>query len=53
MRDEFANLEVKYKRGANPVLHMQDAGGEVKDSLAIDSWDTDSIKEYLSAHLEL
>ena len=52
MRHEFANLEVKYKRGADPILHMKDAGGAVKDSLAIDSWNTDSIKEYLSAHLE-
>lgn len=52
MRHEFANLEIRNKRGANPVLHMQDAGGEVKDSLAIDSWNTDSLKEYLSAHLQ-
>ena len=51
MRGEFSNLEIRYKRGADPMLYMKDASGDVKETLAIDSWNTDSVKEYLTARL--
>jgi len=47
----FPNLEIKYVRGADPVIKLQDARGEVKETLAIDRWNTDSVEEFLETYL--
>jgi len=47
----FPNLEVKYVRGADPELLLMDGSGEVKERLAIDKWNTDSVEEFLETYL--
>jgi len=48
---KFPNLSVKYTRGAEPVIKLLDAAGEEVDELNIQKWDTDTIDEFLTAHL--
>ena len=48
---KFPNLSVKYMRGAEPVIKLLDADGEVADELNIQKWDTDTIDEFLTQHL--
>ena len=48
----FPGLEIKYKRGADPVIKLLNDGGELQESLAIDKWNTETIHEFLSEHLE-
>jgi len=47
----FPNLVVKYVRGADPVIKLQDEAGSVMETLAIDRWNTDSVEEFLGLHL--
>lgn len=50
--DAFPGLEIKYKRGADPVIKVLNDAGELVESLAIDKWNTDAIVEFLKEHLE-
>jgi len=50
--DAFPGLEIKYKRGADPVIKVLNDSGELVESLAIDKWNTDAIVEFLKEHLE-
>jgi len=47
----FPNLTIKYMRGAEPVIKMLSAEGEVQEELSIQKWDTDTIEEFLRTHL--
>jgi len=50
--NKFPNLTIKYVRGADPVIKLLDTNGDVVDELNIGKWDTDTIDEFLSQHLE-
>jgi len=47
----FPNLEIKYVRGADPIIKLMDEQKVVQETLAIDKWNTDSVEEFLSLHL--
>ncbi|KAL5483813.1 hypothetical protein EMCRGX_G020228 [Ephydatia muelleri] len=47
------NVEIKYKKGADPVLSLLDESRTVVDTLAIDKWDTDTLVEFLTERLSL
>ena len=49
---KFANLNIEYARGQMPVLILSNANGEEVENLAIDKWDTDTVTEYLTEHLQ-
>jgi len=44
-------LKIKYVRGADPIIKLLDDDGVVKEELAIDKWNTDSVEEFLTMHL--
>jgi len=44
-------LKIKYVRGADPIIKLLDENNEVKEELAIDKWNTDSVEEFLKMHL--
>ena len=48
---QFQNLEIKYKKGADPTLKLLDESKTVQDTLSIDKWDTDTEEEFLKAKL--
>jgi hypothetical protein len=48
----FPTLQIKYKRGADPVLKLINESSEVEDTLAIDKWDTDTVEEFLVEKME-
>lgn len=47
----FPNLQIKYVRGADPIIKLLDASDIVQEELAIDKWNTDSVEEFLKMHL--
>ncbi|XP_049812279.1 selenoprotein F-like [Schistocerca nitens] len=49
---KFPNLQIKYVRGLDPIIKLMDKDGNVKEVLAIDKWNTDSVEEFLKTHLE-
>ncbi|XP_021184618.3 selenoprotein F [Helicoverpa armigera] len=49
---KFPNLQIKYVRGLDPIIKLLDKDGIVKDTVAIEKWNTDSVEEFLKAHLE-
>ncbi|KAL5249743.1 hypothetical protein ACHWQZ_G018538 [Mnemiopsis leidyi] len=49
---QYANLEIEYARGASPTLILKNEEGVEVESLAIDKWDTDTVREYLTQHLK-
>lgn len=49
--DEFQGLTVKYVNGASPVVKLFDADGDVREELAIDKWNTDTLEDFLRIHL--
>ena len=48
---QFPGLEVKYARGADPVLKLLNEDKEVVETLSIEKWNTDSVEEFLSERL--
>jgi len=50
--DQFPGLEVKYAAGFDPIIKLLDENREVKDTLGIDKWNTDSIVEFLTERLQ-
>lgn len=48
---KFPNLQIKYVRGLDPVIKLLDKDGIVKDTVAIEKWNTDSVEEFLNTHL--
>ncbi|XP_013185740.2 selenoprotein F [Amyelois transitella] len=49
---KFPNLQIKYVRGLDPIIKLLDKDGIVKDTVAIEKWNTDSVEEFLNTHLE-
>jgi len=49
---KFQNLKIEYARGVSPTLILKDEGGEEAETLPIDKWDTDTVREYLTHHLK-
>ena len=49
---KFRYLDVRYKGGQLPQIVLLDKDGSVADTLSITKWDTDTIVEFLSTHLE-
>lgn len=44
-------MNVEYARGASPTLILSDAEGNEVETLSLEKWDTDTVKEYLREHL--
>lgn len=49
---KFLNLQIKYVRGLDPIIKLFDKDGHLKETLAIDKWNTDSVEEFLNTYLE-
>lgn len=49
---KFDNLQIRYARGLDPVIHMHDKDGNLQETVAIEKWNTDSVEEFLHTHLE-
>lgn len=48
---KFPNLQIKYVRGLDPMIKLVDENGNVKETLSITKWDTDTVEEFLTEHL--
>uniref|UniRef100_A0A4W5NNE3 Selenoprotein F n=1 Tax=Hucho hucho TaxID=62062 RepID=A0A4W5NNE3_9TELE len=44
----FKGLQIKYVRGADPILKLLDDNGNIAEELSILKWNTDSVEEFLS-----
>ena len=49
---QFPALQVKYVRGADPVIKLMDENRQVVETLSIEKWNTDSVEEFLGEHLK-
>jgi len=50
-KDMFNNLNIQYERGADPQLLLLDESNNIKETLAIDKWDTDTVTAFLKEKL--
>ena len=48
---QFPGLNVKYVRGANPVIKLLDDNRRTVETLSIDKWNTDTVEDFLSERL--
>lgn len=48
---KFPNLQIKYLRGLDPIIKLYDKDGHLKETVAIEKWNTDSVEEFLNTHL--
>lgn len=49
---KFPNLQIKYVRGLDPTVKLLDKSGNVKETLNINKWNTDTVQEFFETHLE-
>ncbi|XP_066255999.1 selenoprotein F [Euwallacea similis] len=49
---KFSNLQIKYVRGLDPIIKLYDKDGHLLETVAIEKWNTDSVDEFLSTHLD-
>lgn len=49
---KFSNLQIKYVRGLDPFIKLIDHDGNVKETLSINKWNTDTVQEFFETHLE-
>ncbi|XP_065161373.1 selenoprotein F [Atheta coriaria] len=49
---KFSNLQIKYVRGLDPIIKLYNKDGHLKETVAIEKWNTDSVEEFLNTHLE-
>lgn len=49
---KFPNLQIKYVRGLDPIVKLLDSSGNVKETLSITKWNTDTVFEFFETHLE-
>lgn len=49
---KFPNLQIKYVRGLDPFIKLIDHDGNVKETLSINKWNTDTVEEFFRTHLE-
>jgi len=47
----FPGLDIKYVRGADPVIKLRNEQRHVVETLSVEKWNTDSVEEFLAAHL--
>jgi len=50
-KTRFANLAYDDKRGAPPRIKLLDADGEVVEEFNAETWDTDTVEEFLASRL--
>jgi len=50
--NNWTGLQIKYVRGADPVIRLLNQDGEAEEILSIDAWNTDTIVEFLNERLE-
>ncbi|EKX38781.1 hypothetical protein GUITHDRAFT_115110 [Guillardia theta CCMP2712] len=48
---QFPKVSVRYQRGAPPTLYLKDEKGGEIDKIRIDSWNTDTIVEFMKERL--
>lgn len=48
---KFSNLQIRYGHGLDPAIKLLDKDGSVKQVVAIEKWDTDTVEEFLKTHL--
>ena len=48
----FPNVRVSYERGADPQMLLHDENDNVKETLSITKWDTDTVEEFLREKLK-
>ncbi|KFB48423.1 selenoprotein [Anopheles sinensis] len=48
---KFPNLSIKYVRGLDPIVKLMDEGGNVKETLSINKWNTDTVQEFFETRL--
>ncbi|XP_077293239.1 selenoprotein F [Arctopsyche grandis] len=48
---KFSNLQIRYGHGLDPAIKLLDKDGSVKQVVAIEKWDTDTVEEFLNTHL--
>ncbi|XP_075159786.1 selenoprotein F isoform X2 [Haematobia irritans] len=48
---KFPNLTIKYVRGLDPIVKLLDKDGQVKETLSITKWNTDTVEEFFETHL--
>jgi hypothetical protein len=46
------NLQIKYKGGQMPQIVLYEEDGVVANTMSIQKWDTDTIKEFINTYLE-
>lgn len=44
-------MQIKYVRGLDPIIKLFDKDGHLKETVAIEKWNTDSVEEFLNTHL--
>ncbi|XP_074604548.1 selenoprotein F [Brevipalpus obovatus] len=49
---QYENLTVKHVRGTLPTIKMLDERGNVVEELSLTKWDTDTVTEFLDAHIK-
>ncbi|XP_055377098.1 selenoprotein F [Condylostylus longicornis] len=49
---KFPNLTIKYVRGLDPMVKLLDKHGNVKETLSITKWNTDTVQEFFETVLE-
>lgn len=49
---QYPGLNVKYVRGADPIIKLMDENKQVVETLSIEKWNTDSVEEFLNEHLK-
>lgn len=50
---KYSNLVIEYARGAMPTLILKDETGADMETLAIDKWDTEEVREYLDSQVQM
>lgn len=50
--DQFPGLEIKYARGADPIIKLLDENRFVQEELGIEKWNTDSVEAFFHAKLK-
>uniref|UniRef100_A0A2M4AJ81 Selenoprotein F n=1 Tax=Anopheles triannulatus TaxID=58253 RepID=A0A2M4AJ81_9DIPT len=48
---KFPNLTIKYVRGLDPLVKLMDEHGNVKETLSITKWNTDTVQEFFETRL--
>ena len=49
---QIPGLKIKYVRGADPEIHLMDENRNVRETLGIGKWNTDTIESFLLEHLK-